>query len=389
MAQTVQFHRVELQNRAVTFEVPVRYTHLELIGLGGFGAVCKAYDRLLGCYVAIKKALRPFETPIHAKRTFREVKLLRHMRHENIIGMLDIFTPQQAEEVLQDIYIVTEFMDADLRRVINHNQLTEQHIQFIIYQIMRGLKYVHSADIVHRDLKPDNIAVNENCDLKILDFGLARIADPEMTGYVATRYYRAPEIMLSWRKYDNAVDIWSVGCIMAELLTRRVTFEGTDHVNQLEKIMQLLGTPGEETISKIESEPARQFVRNMRKYQPQDLRRLLPNISPQAMDFLKRVLVFDGRYRITAAQALEHPFLADFHDPADEPVAEEPFDSSFETQELDTPQWKRLVWLEIVAFHRHSQDTRVLCPNRPISDEQQDQIHQYQQAMFAYLEAGR
>ena len=118
----------------------------------------------------------------------------------------------------------------------------------------RGLKYVHSAGVVHRDLKPSNILVNENCDLKICDFGLARIQDPQMTGYVSTRYYRAPEIMLTWQKYDVEVDIWSAGCIFAEMLEGKPLFPGKDHVNQFSIITELLGTPPDDVINTIASE---------------------------------------------------------------------------------------------------------------------------------------
>jgi p38 MAP kinase len=122
------------------------------------------------------------------------------------------------------------------------------------------LKYVHSAGVVHRDLKPSNILVNENCDLKICDFGLARIQDPQMTGYVSTRYYRAPEIMLTWQKYDVEVDIWSAGCIFAEMLEGKPLFPGKDHVNQFSIITELLGTPPDDVIQSICSENVRRPV---------------------------------------------------------------------------------------------------------------------------------
>ena len=156
--------------------------------------------------------------------------------------------------------------------------LEKQFIQYFLYQILvciirlfwntyyitvsvrwliflqRGLKYVHSAGVVHRDLKPSNILINENCDLKICDFGLARIQDPQMTGYVSTRYYRAPEIMLTWQKYDVEVDIWSAGCIFAEMLEGKPLFPGKDHVDQFSIITELLGTPPDDVIKTICSE---------------------------------------------------------------------------------------------------------------------------------------
>lgn len=151
-------------------------------------------------------------------------------------------------------YFVTELLGTDLHRLLTSRPLEKQFIQYFLYQILRGLKYVHSAGVVHRDLKPSNILVNENCDLKICDFGLARIQDPQMTGYVSTRYYRAPEIMLTWQKYDVEVDIWSAGCIFAEMLEGKPLFPGKDHVNQFSIITELLGTPPDDVIHTIASE---------------------------------------------------------------------------------------------------------------------------------------
>ncbi|NXY91327.1 MK14 kinase, partial [Alcedo cyanopectus] len=179
-----------------------------------------AFDTKTGLRVAVKKLSRPFQSIIHAKRTYRELRLLKHMKHENVTAVFP-FDPR---------YLVTHLMGADLNNIVKCQKLTDDHVQFLIYQILRGLKYIHSADIIHRDLKPSNLAVNEDCELKILDFGLARHTDDEMTGYVATRWYRAPEIMLNWMHYNQTVDIWSVGCIMAELLTGRTLFPGTDRI---------------------------------------------------------------------------------------------------------------------------------------------------------------
>ncbi|NXU01702.1 MK14 kinase, partial [Buphagus erythrorhynchus] len=188
-----------------------------------------AFDTKTGLRVAVKKLSRPFQSIIHAKRTYRELRLLKHMKHENVsAGELDCFIAHVFAFVHR--YLVTHLMGADLNNIVKCQKLTDDHVQFLIYQILRGLKYIHSADIIHRDLKPSNLAVNEDCELKILDFGLARHTDDEMTGYVATRWYRAPEIMLNWMHYNQTVDIWSVGCIMAELLTGRTLFPGTDRI---------------------------------------------------------------------------------------------------------------------------------------------------------------
>lgn len=111
---------------------------------------------------------------------------------------MDVFTPATSIEDFSEVYLVTTLMGADLNNIVKCQALSDEHVQFLVYQLLRGLKYIHSAGIIHRDLKPSNVAVNEDCELRILDFGLARQADEEMTGYVATRWYRAPEIMLNW-----------------------------------------------------------------------------------------------------------------------------------------------------------------------------------------------
>ncbi|XP_033375817.1 mitogen-activated protein kinase 14 isoform X4 [Parus major] len=250
-----KFYRQEL-NKTV-WEVPERYQNLSPVGSGAYGSVCSAFDTKTGLRVAVKKLSRPFQSIIHAKRTYRELRLLKHMKHENVIGLLDVFTPAKSLEEFNDVYLVTHLMGADLNNIVKCQKLTDDHVQFLIYQILRGLKYIHSADIIHRDLKPSNLAVNEDCELKILDFGLARHTDDEMTGYVATRWYRAPEIMLNWMHYNQTVDIWSVGCIMAELLTGRTLFPGTDHINQLQQIMRLTGTPPAYLINRMPSHEVR------------------------------------------------------------------------------------------------------------------------------------
>ncbi|NXT25638.1 MK11 kinase, partial [Syrrhaptes paradoxus] len=181
-----------------------------------------AYDTKTRQKVAVKKLSRPFQSLIHARRTYRELRLLKHMKHENVSVFLCFLL------FYFHRYLVTNLMGADLNNIVKCQKLTDDHIQFLIYQLLRGLKYIHSAGIIHRDLKPSNLAVNEDCELRILDFGLARQTDDEMTGYVATRWYRAPEIMLNWMHYNQTVDIWSVGCIMAELLKGKALFPGND-----------------------------------------------------------------------------------------------------------------------------------------------------------------
>ncbi|KAG7220727.1 hypothetical protein INR49_017841 [Caranx melampygus] len=386
------FYRQEV-NKAI-WEVPERYQSLSPVGSGAYGSVCSAFDMKTSMKVAVKKLSRPFQSIIHAKRTYRELRLLKHMKHENVIGLLDVFTPATSLKDFTDVYLVTHLMGADLNNIVKCQKLTDDHVQFLIYQILRGLKYIHSAEIIHRDLKPSNLAVNEDCELKILDFGLARHTDDEMTGYVATRWYRAPEIMLNWMHYNMTVDIWSVGCIMAELLTGRTLFPGTDrilfireyNIDQLKLIMLLVGTPGPELLMKISSDsvssqsyasfidinqlqqimrltgvPPASLISRMPSHEARNYISSLPQMpkrnfadvfigaNPQAVDLLEKMLVLDTDKRITAAEALAHPYFTQYHDPDDEPEAE-PYDQSFESRELEIEEWKRLTYEEVCSF---------------------------------------
>jgi len=317
------------------------------VGMGAFGLVCSAKDKLTEQQVAIKKIMKPFSTPVLAKRTYRELKLLNHLRHENLITLTDIFLSP-----LEDIYIVTELQGTDLHRLLTSRPLEKQFIQYFLYQILRALKYVHSAGVIHRDLKPSNILINENCDLKICDFGLARIQDHQMTGYVSTRYYRAPEIMLTWQKYDTEVDIWSAGCIFAEMIEGKPLFPGKDHINQFSIITELLGSPPTDVIDTICSENTLRFVQSLPHREPVPLIERFQGVEPVAIDLLEKMLVFDARKRITAEESLAHEYLEPYHDPTDEPVAAEKFDWSFNDADLPVDTWRVMMYSEILDFHQ-------------------------------------
>uniref|UniRef100_A0A8D3CZ26 mitogen-activated protein kinase n=1 Tax=Scophthalmus maximus TaxID=52904 RepID=A0A8D3CZ26_SCOMX len=325
------FYRQEV-NKTI-WEVPERYQNLSPVGSGAYGSVCSAYDMKSGLKIAVKKLSRPFQSIIHAKRTYRELRLLKHMKHENVIGLLDAFSPATSLKEFTDVYLVTHLMGADLNNIVKCQKLTDDHVQFLIYQILRGLK----------DLKPSNLAVNEDCELKILDFGLARHTDDEMTGYVATRWYRAPEIMLNWMHYNMTVDIWSVGCIMAELLTGRTLFPGTDHIDQLKLILMLVGTPEPELLMKISSECARNYISSLPNMPKRNFADVFIGANPQAVDLLEKMLVLDTDKRITA-----------YHDPDDEPEAE-PYDQSFESRELEIEEWKRMMTWSSETCHPQPQ----------------------------------
>uniref|UniRef100_A0A674PBL4 mitogen-activated protein kinase n=1 Tax=Takifugu rubripes TaxID=31033 RepID=A0A674PBL4_TAKRU len=314
-------------------------------------AVASAYDVVLRQKVAVKKLSRPFQSLIHCRRSYRELRLLKHMKHENVSArctQTDTRTDGRTDAVI-DPYLVTNLMGADLNNIVKFQKLSDEHVQFLIYQLLRGLKYIHSAGLVHRDLKPSNVAVNEDCELRILDFGLARQTDDEMTGYVATRWYRAPEIMLNWMHYNQNVDIWSVGCIMGELLKGKVLFPGTDYIDQLKRIMEVVGTPTAELLKKICSEHAQKYIQSLPSMPPQDMEKIFRGANPLAVDLLKRMLILDCDGRISASEALAHPYFSQYHDPDDEPEAP-PYDQSLESKDRTLEEWKELIFKELSSF---------------------------------------
>ncbi|XP_032348472.1 mitogen-activated protein kinase 12 isoform X3 [Camelus ferus] len=357
------FYRQEVTKTA--WEVRAVYQDLQPVGSGAYGAVCSAVDSRTGVKVAIKKLYRPFQSELFAKRAYRELRLLKHMRHENVIGLLDVFTPDETLDAFTDFYLVMPFMGTDLGKLMKHEKLSEDRIQFLAYQMLKGLKYIHDAGIIHRDLKPGNLAVNEDCELKILDFGLARQADSEMTGYVVTRWYRAPEVILNWMHYTQTVDIWSVGCIMAEMITGKTLFKGNDHLDQLKEIMKVTGTPPAEFVQRLQSDEAKNYMKGLPELEKKDFASILTNASPLAVNLLEKMLVLDAERRVTAAEALAHPYFEALQDTEDEPKAQK-YDESFDDVDRTLDEWKRCppTW---TAAHPPSCQRDEVCPGQPIA----------------------
>ncbi|RXN02397.1 mitogen-activated kinase 14A-like protein [Labeo rohita] len=341
------FHRLEIQK--TTWDVPDRYASLKPVGSGAYGTVCSAIDQKTKEKVAIKKLYRPFQSLIHAKRAYRELRLLRHIQHDNVICLLNVFTPDSTLEKFDTFYLVMPFVAQDLGHIMKKKQLTSKIITYLFYQILRGLKYIHSAGIVHRDLKPNNLAVDENCELKILDFGLARHTETEMTGYVVTRWYRAPEVIFNWMHYTQTVDVWSAGCILAEMITGEVLFPGSDSIDQLKKILNLTGTPNSMLVQKMQSKDAQSYVRSLPVQRKKAFKEVFSGMDPNAIDLLEGMLVLDPEVRLTAKNGLSHPYLSEFHDPENEPVSPA-YDDSFESLDLAVSEWKSLIHMEIMTF---------------------------------------
>uniref|UniRef100_A0A7N8Y933 Stress-activated protein kinase JNK n=1 Tax=Mastacembelus armatus TaxID=205130 RepID=A0A7N8Y933_9TELE len=276
-----QFYSVQVGDS--TFTVLKRYQQLRAIGSGAQGIVCSALDEVLGIPVAVKKLCRPFQNQTHAKRAYRELVLLKCVNHKNIIRLINVFTPQKSLEEFQDLYLVMELMDASLCQVI-HMDLDHERMSYLLYQILCGIRHLHSAGIIHRDLKPSNIVVKSDCTLKILDFGLARTACTNfmMTPYVVTRYYRAPEVILGMKYKENA---------------------------------------------------------------------------GQARDLLSKMLVIDPECRISVEEALNHPYIHVWYDPAEADAPPPQIsDKQLEEREHTIEQWKELIYEEVIDWEERNKN---------------------------------
>ncbi|KAL4623661.1 mitogen-activated protein kinase 14A-like, partial [Arapaima gigas] len=244
-------------------------------------------------------------------------------------------------------YMVMPFVAQDLGHIMKKRRLTDRIIAYLFYQILRGLKALRSFSL--QDLKPSNLAVNENCELKILDFGLARHTESEMTGYVVTRWYRAPEVIFNWMHYSQTVDVWSAGCILAEMITGQVLFRGNDSIDQLQKILSLTGTPSASLMQKMQSKDARSYVQSLPTQKKKNFRDVFPSMDGNAVAMLEAMLLLDPENRITAKGGLAHPYLSEFHEPESESESP-PYDDSFESMELVVGEWKSLIHMEIMTF---------------------------------------
>lgn len=359
------------------FLLPPRYEPRKRVGKGSFGVLIAAYDHKEELTVAVKKVSIGGQLGLdrsESKTLLREIRLLRHFDHENIIGLRNVLLPigTTTGQPLADIYLVQDLMATDLHFLIQsaargQQQLTDEHVQYFLYQILRGIFACHSANVLHRDLKPSNILINKDCELRICDFGMARgvqanlSAPSQLTEYVCTRWYRAPELITSSETYGPPIDIWSIGCILAEMLGKAVLFPGKDILSQLRVIVSTLGVPAD--LSFVKDPKAVAYIEAIGRGRPQPapLETRYPEAPPLAIDLLMKMLVLEPSRRITAEGALRHSFLASLHELNTEPTAEA-FDFSFE--DCSDEELQRLLRDEICRFE--GEQTPPATPSPPI-----------------------
>lgn len=328
-----------------------------MIGKGSYGTVCAAIDNLTGEKVAIKRIPNVFDNVADATRILREIILLRMLQHADVVEIKHILLPPNPRN-FKDVYIVFELMESDLHTVIGANEdLSADHHKVFLYQLLRGLAFIHDTGVLHRDLKPKNILANANCKLKICDFGLARPAlsdaAPTMwTDYVATRWYRAPELCgCFYGSYTQAVDVWGMGCMFGETLLGRPLFPGRDAVTQLQLITDLLGKPSNAVIDRISNSRARTFLHALPAKPPMPFETKFRNTTdPNALDLLRQLLAFDPAERPSAREALEHPYFQGL--PKVTPAAVEPVTSvqfEFEQHRLSESDVRNLIYMEVRA----------------------------------------
>lgn len=294
-----------------------RYQKLDKIGEGTYGIVYKAKDRVTGEIIALKKIRLEAEDEGIPSTAIREISLLKELQHPNIVRLFDVVHTEKK------LTLVFEFLDQDLKKYLDvcEGGLEPKIMQSFLYQLLRGIAFCHSHRVLHRDLKPQNLLINREGELKLADFGLARAFGIPVRSYtheVVTLWYRAPDVLLGSRKYSTPVDIWSIGCIFAEMCNGSPLFPGRSDKGQLDMIFKKLGTPTPEVYPGVIDLPDYEQVRDKKYERPASVGGLISSTNADAIDLLSKMLEFDPSKRIAAKDALKHQFFNGYFTPCDE-----------------------------------------------------------------------
>jgi len=334
------------------------------LGKGAQGKVCKVFHKEDKAHYSMKKVDINFNSKVNCLNVLREIKILKNITHRHVIRLKELMI-KEPKNNYDHIYLVTDLMDIDLKNVIYSEQdLTIEHIKKISYQIITGIEYIHRKGVMHRDIKPANILVNKDCNVKLCDFGMAKVnlQNSEFEGRnfpmnscnVTTRWYRAPEVLFGFEDYTESIDIWSFGCVLAEMLTRQPFMRGKTDLEQVGLIADLIGHPPREILTRLN--PGLQDFFEEQINMPKNFKKMFVMLEKDGIDLLQRIFTYDYRRRISAKAILEHPF---FTDEADESrnelqqvldsVDDEDLDIrlfSFETKNHSPQEFRRLIYVE-------------------------------------------
>jgi len=286
-----------------------KFQKIEKIGEGTYGIVYKARDKETGKIVALKKISLDTECEGVPSTAIREISLLKELQHPNIVDLLDVVHSDMK------LYLVFEYLNHDLRKFMDLAKpkgIAKPLVKSLLWQMVRGIAYCHSHRVLHRDLKPQNLLIDKQGRLKLADFGLARtfgVPARTYTHEVVTLWYRAPEILLGSKVYLVAVDVWSIGCIFAEMLTQRALFPGDSEIDQLFRIFRTLGTPDDRVWPGISQLP--DYKSTFPRWERAALSGVVPGLKEDELSILTQMLTYDPARRISAKAALAHSYFMD------------------------------------------------------------------------------
>ncbi|PKC12574.1 Pkinase-domain-containing protein [Rhizophagus irregularis] len=283
-----------------------KYQKIEKLGEGTYGIVYKAQNRDSNEVVALKRIRLDNEEEGVPCTAIREISLLKELKHPNIVRLYDVLHTEKK------LTLVFEYLDSDLKKFLDTygGDLDKDTIKQLMYQLLKGIAFCHEHRVLHRDLKPQNLLINKRGELKLADFGLARAFGIPVRSYsheVVTLWYRAPDVLMGSRQYSTSIDVWSAGCIFAEMASGRPLFPGSSIKDQLLRIFTVLGTPTEETWPRVSQLP--EYKSDFAIYNRIPLESLLPKLDSSGIDLLSQLIEYQPEKRLSAEDALQHPYF--------------------------------------------------------------------------------